>query len=148
MCGGGHAWQREGACVAGGACMVGDMHDRGTCVARGACMVCMPPCQILQDTVNEQVVCILLECILVTPVCDSVHRGRCIPACNGQGGVQGVYTPRQAPPRQTHTPPPGQTLHPQEMATEVGGVHPTGMHSCYELSCSLQAGLGILCKSS
>ena len=32
----------------------------------GACMAHMPPSlQILQDTVNERVVCILLECILV-----------------------------------------------------------------------------------
>ena len=51
---GGHAWLLPGACVvfAGGACMVfsrgvGGMH------------------RIRRDTVNERVVCILLECILV-----------------------------------------------------------------------------------
>ena len=63
----------------------------------------------------------------------------CIPVCNwawgvcpglsaqgvsGQGGVwPGGYLPH---PRQT--PPP-----PQEMATEAGGTHPTGMHSCFLL---------------
>ena len=53
MHGGGCAWQ--GACVAGG------------CAWQGACMVGVSmPQQILWDTVNEQAVCILLECILVS----------------------------------------------------------------------------------
>ena len=43
--------------------------------------------------------------------------GVCISACNG-AGVCG----RQ---------PPGQTPPPQETAAEAGGVHPTGMHSCF-----------------
>ena len=49
---------------------------------------------------------------------------------------------RQTPPGETHTPPlgrqptSGQTPPRQippnpEMATEAGGWHPTGMHSCY-----------------
>ena len=75
MCGrrayvaGGHVW--PGACVAGGmhgrgvhgrghvwwgACTVGGMCGRGACV----------PQQILQDTVNQRAVRILLECILVS----------------------------------------------------------------------------------
>ena len=87
----GHAWQ--GGMHGRGACMVGGMHGRGVCMAggawqggmhgkggmcsggghcgRGACMVGgmhgmhTAPQQILQDTVNERVVHILLECILV-----------------------------------------------------------------------------------
>ena len=71
---GGHAWLE--------ACMAGSMHGRcgrdeacmaGAGCAWGACMVLSgklwqhaPPHQILPDTVNEQVVRILLECILVT----------------------------------------------------------------------------------
>ena len=63
MCGRGHAWQ--GACMAG----VG-MHGRGhvwqgACMVGGLCVACTHPQQILRDTVNERVVCILLECILV-----------------------------------------------------------------------------------
>ena len=66
----GHVWW--------GACMARGMHGRGhawqggMCVGRhawwGACVVgcaCMPPQQILRDTVNEWAVGILLECILV-----------------------------------------------------------------------------------
>ena len=46
----------RGACmVAGGACMV----------AVGVCMVVGGMHRIRQDTMNERVVCILLECILV-----------------------------------------------------------------------------------
>ena len=61
-----------------------------------------------------------------TPVCDSVHRG-CVPVCNGQGGVHPqADTPQTDTPRQT----PPWTDTPTEMATEVGGTHPTGMHSC------------------
>ena len=58
--------------------MAGGMHGRGACMAGGhvgqeggmsgggGCMAHMPlSLQILQDTVNEWVVCILLECILV-----------------------------------------------------------------------------------
>ena len=52
---------------------------------------------------------------------NSVHRGRvCIPACNGQRGCTHpcwADTPSGRPPH--------------EMATESGGTHPTGMHSCY-----------------
>ena len=47
---GGHAWQR------------------GVCVVRGACMVkggCVWDMMRYGDTINEQAVCILLECILV-----------------------------------------------------------------------------------
>ena len=35
----------------------------------------------------------------------------------------------QTPPGQRH--PPRQTPTPPKMATEAGGTHPTGMHSCY-----------------
>ena len=34
-------------------------------MAGGACLAHMPPQQIVRDMVNEQAVCILLECILV-----------------------------------------------------------------------------------
>ena len=52
MYGRGRAWQ--GVFVAGGVCVAGGMH----------CMHTPPPRQILQDTVNEWAVRILLECIL------------------------------------------------------------------------------------
>ena len=57
MCGGGHAWQ--GVSMAGGHAWQEGVHGRGTCVAGGCAW------QILQDTVNEWAVRILLECILV-----------------------------------------------------------------------------------
>ena len=70
MCGRGHVWQGgvcgKGVCVAGGcawqehvwqgACVAGGMHGRGHVW------------QILQDTVSEQAIRILLECILVNEV--------------------------------------------------------------------------------
>ena len=85
---GGHAWwvacmDGEGACMSWGhawqrVCMAGGVHGRGHawqgsmcgggCAWQGACMAVgghACPWQILQDTVNEQEVCILLECILV-----------------------------------------------------------------------------------
>ena len=54
----------------------------------------------------------------------SVHREGVYPTCNGQRwcasqhamGQGGVVTPRTDPP--------------SEKATEAGGTHPTGMHSC------------------
>ena len=58
----------RGACVAGVVwqvvCMARGMHGRGL-AWQGACVACTALWQILRDTVNEQVVCILLECILV-----------------------------------------------------------------------------------
>ena len=59
--GGGHAWQ--GGMHGFGACMAGGYVWQGGCAWQGE--VCMPQ-QILQDTVNERAVRILLECILVT----------------------------------------------------------------------------------
>ena len=38
-------------------------------------------------------------------------------------------------------PPPVQTPPPSEMATEAGGTHPTGMHSCYCVCNSIKYGL-------
>ena len=68
MCGRGCAWQgvcMVGACMAGGgACMQGGCAWQGGMCGRG-CITDMAPWQILQDTVNERVVCILLEYILV-----------------------------------------------------------------------------------
>ena len=88
--GGGHVWQ--GTCVVGGHVCQGGMRGRGTCVAggmhgvgghawqgeyawQGAFMAggmrgmhaCRPPTDTTKygDTVNEQAVRILLECILV-----------------------------------------------------------------------------------
>ena len=84
---GGHAWL-EGACVVGGACLVGGghawldwgawleggMHGWGACVVGGvhgwrghAWLRGMHRIQL--DTVNEQAVLILLECILVPFIC-------------------------------------------------------------------------------
>ena len=78
---GGHAWQ--GGMHGRGACMAGGVHGRGcravghawqgVCMAGGCGRVAYiaggcgvhAPQQILQDTVNEQAVCIILECILV-----------------------------------------------------------------------------------
>ena len=79
-------------------------------------------------TVYKRPVCILLECILVTPVCHSVHRG---------GEYQGRYTPgpgtspgtRYTPQDQVHPPGPG-TPPTREIWATSGGTHPTGMHSC------------------
>ena len=63
----------------------------------------------------------LREGNVFTPVCDSVHRGMvCIPA--------GVVSAWGWPPGTPGHPSPGQT--PPETATEAGGTHPTGMHSC------------------
>ena len=73
------------------------------------------------------VVHILLESILVTSVCDSVHR-RCV-SQHAMGG--GVHPPRQTPWADS---PPRQTL--PKMAIEAGGTHPTGMHSCLHFSCT------------
>ena len=63
---GGHAWQgnvhAQGACVAGGVCVV------GVCVA-GACVVCTPPPAYHEiGLANARPVRILLECILVLMV--------------------------------------------------------------------------------
>ena len=80
MCGGGHAWWGGmdggghvcwGVCMAG-ACMVG-VHVagghawQGACVAGGHACHTHPPADTMRygDMVNEQAVCILLECILV-----------------------------------------------------------------------------------
>ena len=61
---GGHVWQRGHAWQ--GACMAGGMHgDGGVCVAGRCTCHAHTPQQILQDTVNEWAVRILLECILV-----------------------------------------------------------------------------------
>ena len=56
---GGHVWW--------GDMHGGGMHGRGTCMA-GACVVGGHDWQILRDTVNEQAVRILLECILVKDI--------------------------------------------------------------------------------
>ena len=60
----GHAWQR-GACLARGCAWQGVCMAGGAVWQGSACMACTHPRQILRDMVNEQVVCILLECILV-----------------------------------------------------------------------------------
>ena len=49
-----------------------------------------PPGSRLQHTVNEQPVRILLECILVTPVCHSVHGGGDMRGCGGHAWLRGV----------------------------------------------------------
>ena len=77
MHGRGHEWQRSGAWHAwqgawegmcGGENLVGCVWqhgDGGGCVWQGGVHAMHTPQQILQDTVNERAVCILLECILV-----------------------------------------------------------------------------------
>ena len=68
---------------------------------------------------------------------------QCIPACNGAGvdtllGRDSPWagTPRQTPPGQPPPPPDrhplpqADTYSPRETATEPGGTHPTGIHSC------------------
>ena len=65
----------KGVCVVGGACVAGVMHGRGVCMVggvhgrghewQGGLSGTFTPWHILQDTVNEWAVCILLECILV-----------------------------------------------------------------------------------
>ena len=52
----GYAWQRQGVCGKGGACMAGAW-QRGTCVARGAC--------VQEKRPLKRAVRILLECNLV-----------------------------------------------------------------------------------
>ena len=69
MAGGrGCAWQGgmcgNGACMVGGVHGMGGVHGRGHVWHGGSCMA-FTLWQILQDTVNEQAVRILLECILV-----------------------------------------------------------------------------------
>ena len=99
LCGGMHGcWGGMHGCsrgmrgCSGGACVVapGGMHS---CLG-GACVVALGVCvwdtMTHRDAVNEQAVHILLECILVTPVCHSVHRGSW---CQGPGpgpGPRGV----------------------------------------------------------
>ena len=62
MIAGGHVWLAGDMRGCWGACMVaGSM--RG---CWGVCVVAGGVCRIQQDTVNEQAVCILLECILVS----------------------------------------------------------------------------------
>ena len=82
----GHVWQggvHGGGCGGWGACMVGvgwgHTLQGGVCGRGGghvwqgvACMAC--PQQILQDTVNERTVHILLECILVVLIITSSDR--------------------------------------------------------------------------
>ena len=57
--------------------------------------------------------------------------GWCITTCNWAEGVADTSwtdTPPGADPLGRHHPRPPP---PSETATEVGGTHPTGMHSCY-----------------
>ena len=58
-----------------------------------------PPGSRLQHMVYEQLVRILLECILVTPVCHSVHRGG-----RGSASMHAGIPPPEADT--THPPPP------------------------------------------
>ena len=69
--GGGHAWLWGVCTVAGGACVVvGGMHG-----SWGACMVAVGGVRgIRRDTVNEQAVRILLECILVYVILFNISR--------------------------------------------------------------------------
>ena len=112
-----------------------------------------PPGSRLQHTVNEWPVCILLECILVAPVCHSVHRGEYLgryPPPMGRYIPPGRYTPQAGtptgavtPPRQVHTSryipsrsPPGQVYTPSSRyipsrcplgaGTPPGQVHTPG----------------------
>ena len=68
--------------------MAGDMHGRGACMAGGVCGRGVyvaggapTPRQILRDTVNEQTVRILLECILVlheiSPYLQHTYQSEC-----------------------------------------------------------------------
>ena len=54
----------RGRGVCGRGCMAGGMQGRGACV----------PQQILRDTVNERAVRILLECILVKAIIETIKR--------------------------------------------------------------------------
>ena len=109
------------------------------------------PCHwILQDTVNEQVVCILLKCIFVFIIITSgnevvakviflhlsviLFRGGCLPQCMlgyhtpGAGTPPGADTPR-ADTLQDQTPPgpdTPQTRHPQDQ-TPPGRSTPPGL---------------------
>ena len=62
---------------------------------------------MLGDMGNKRAVRILLECILVTHVCHSVHRGGLLPSMHWEGGLAS-----------------------QHVLGKAGGVHPTGMLSC------------------
>ena len=71
---GGHVWQgtcMAGGCVSWGACVAGGHAWQGACmmmvgyVWQGGLHAMYNPWQILQDTVNERAVCIILECIFV-----------------------------------------------------------------------------------
>ena len=69
------------ACVIPSVHRDGGLHP-GVSASRGSASgggVCRPPLQILQDTVNERVVRILLECILVCGVlAHDVMKGRSV----------------------------------------------------------------------
>ena len=115
---GGHAWL-----LWGGACMVAPRGHAWDTMRYG-------------DTVNEQAVHILLECILVLEACvkNSVHQGGvCLSAC--WDTLQEADPPGSRPPRK-ETPPRKQILlsavHAGRYSQQAGGKHPTGMHSCWQ----------------
>ena len=80
-----------------------------------------------------------------TGVCDSVHRGGCLPQCMvGYHTPPGADTPqKQTPPREQTPPradtppwsrhPPPATEHAGRYGQRVGGTHPTGMQSSFVL---------------
>ena len=77
-----------------------------------------------------------------TGMCHSFcPHGGCIPACNGAGGVQssmqwvGVKVSACGGVSQGGGgSAQGNGYYTPETATEVGGMHPTGMHSCFEVN--------------
>ena len=82
---GGHAWLLPGGMrgCSGGVCGCS-----GWGGMRGCSGGCAWDMMRYRDMVNEQAVRILLECILFTPVCDSVNRGAVCMVAPG-GGVHG-----------------------------------------------------------
>ena len=128
----------------------GVVHLGGSCIQRGVCFQWgsasggsglhprgwadnSPPYRILWDTVNEQVVCILLECILVfMHVC--LFIGEVVPEPPRTNPTQ---TRAPHPPPRDHTPwnhtPEGPDITPPPGTTKAGGTHYTGMLSCFHM---------------
>ena len=139
---------RGGLCIGGGAASRGGSASSGGLLPVGVCFQWgsasggvgsaskglgrqLPPHRILWDTVNEQVVCILLECILVfMHVCLFISEvvpepPRTNPTQTKATPPPGAVPPEPYPPGTRHHPPPG--------TTKAGGTHYTGMLSCFHM---------------
>ena len=77
----------------------------------------------------------LREGYVFTAVCDSVHGGGLSQCMLGyHPPPRSRHPPEQTPPWSRHTPPPGSSpcaVHAGRYGQQAGGMHPTGMQSCF-----------------